>query len=43
MVMRELDIGPITDTFTPKEEILGVMVQDVGLYLKISTTLPCSI
>ena len=42
MVMREFYIGPTTSTFHPKEEILGVMVQDVEVDMKISTTLPCS-
>ena len=43
MVMRELDIGPRPDTIPPKEEIVGVMVQDVEVGLKILSTLPCSI
>ena len=42
MVMKELDIGTIPDSLPPKEEIVGVMVQDVEVGLKISTTLPCS-
>ena len=43
MVMRELDIGPRPDTIPPKEEIVGVMVQDVEVGLKISYNIPCSI
>ena len=41
--MGELDVGPRPDTLPPKEEILGMMVQDLELGMKISTTLPCSI
>ena len=39
VVMGELYIGPITDTLPPKEEIVGVRVQDMKVGLKISTTL----
>ena len=41
VVTGELDIGPRTDNLPPKEEILGVMLKDMGLCLKISTTCPC--
>ena len=37
--MGELDIGPRPATIPPKNEISGMMVQDVELGLKISTTL----
>ena len=39
--MGELDIGTMTATLLHKEGIVGVMVQDVELGLKISTTLTC--
>ena len=41
--MVELDIGQITATLTPKDRLVGLMVQDVEVGLKKSTTLPCSI
>ena len=40
VVMGDLDIGSILDTLPPKEDILGVSVQDVELGLKRSTNLP---
>ena len=39
MVMVELDIGPRPSTLPPKEEILGVMVKYVEVFLKISSTM----
>ena len=42
MGMGELDIGPILATLPPKEYIVGLMVQDVEVVMKRSTTLPCS-
>ena len=42
MVMREVDIGPRPDTITPKEDIVGVTVQDIEVDLMRSTTLTCS-
>ena len=39
--MRELDIGPRPATLPPKEDIGGVMVQDVEVVLNRSTTLTC--
>ena len=41
MVMGELNIYPISATLPPKEEILGEMVQDVGVGLKRSTNVTC--
>ena len=35
VVMGELDIGPRPATLTTKEEIVGVMVQDIEVGLKI--------
>ena len=43
MVIGDLDIGPIPDTVTTKEEIIVEIVQDMGVCMKISTTIPCSI
>ena len=43
MDMRELDIFPIPDTLTSKEEIVGVMVQDMEVGPRRSTTSPCSL
>ena len=42
VVMGELDIGPRPDTIPSKQVIVGVMVKDVEVGLKRSTTLPCS-
>ena len=42
-VMRELDICPRPATLHTEEEIVGVTVQDMGVVLEISTTIPCSI
>ena len=42
VVMGELDIGPIPATIPSKEVIVGVMVKDVEVGLKRSTTLTCS-
>ena len=42
MVMGELDIGTRSATITPKEEILGMSLQDKEVGLKRSTTIPCS-
>ena len=39
VVIGEWDIGPRPANIPPKEEILGVMVQDMKVGLKISTTL----
>ena len=39
MVMVELYIGSIPATLPPKEEIVGMMVQDVEVGLNISATL----
>ena len=41
VVMGELNIYPISATLPPKEEILGEMVQDVGVGLKRSTNVTC--
>ena len=41
MVMVELDICYITATLPPKEEILGLMVQYMGVVLNRSTTCRC--
>ena len=40
-MMGELDIGPRPANIPPKEEIVGVTVQDMEVGLKISTTRPC--
>ena len=40
-VMEELGIVKIPATLHPKEDIVGVIVQDVEVGLKRSTTLPC--
>ena len=42
VVMRDLDIGPRPTTIITKYEILGVIMQDMEVGLKISTTHPCS-
>ena len=42
MVTVELDIGPITDTIYPEEEIVGVTLKDTELGLKRSINLPYS-
>ena len=42
MVMRELDIGPRPANIPPKEDIVGVTVQDIEVDLMRSTTLTCS-
>ena len=41
VVMRYLDIGSRPATLPPKEDIVGVVVQDVEVGLKISDILPC--
>ena len=38
-----MDLGTKTATLPPEEEILGLMVQDNEVDLKISDTLPCSV
>ena len=43
MVMEDLDIGPRPATLPPKEEIVGVTVQDTEVVLNRSTNLPCSV
>ena len=43
MVIGDLDVGTRPDTLPPKEEILWMMLQDLEVVMKISTTLPCSI
>ena len=43
VVMGELDICLRSDTIPPKEDIVGVMLQDVEVGLKISATIHCSI
>ena len=43
VAIGELDLGTIPDTIPPKEDIVGVMVQDMELGLNISTTCPCSL
>ena len=40
--MGYLDIGTIPSTFTTKEEIVGVMLKNMEVGLKISNTIPCS-
>ena len=40
--MVDLDLGLRPDTLPSKDDILGVVVQDVELGLKRSTTIPCS-
>ena len=42
MVMGGLDIGSIPATIPPKEDIVGVTVQDIEVDLMRSTTLTCS-
>ena len=41
-LMVELDIGQITATLTPKDRLVGLMVQDVEVGMKRSVTLICS-
>ena len=41
VAMIGLYIGYIPDTLFPKEEIVDVMVKDLKVSLKISSTLPC--
>ena len=41
MVIGELDIGPRQPTILSEEEIVGVIVQDTEVIMKISTTIPC--
>ena len=41
--MEELYRGPIPATLTPKEDIVGMMLQYVELGMKISNTLTCLI
>ena len=43
VAIGELDLGTIPDTIPPKEDIVGVMVQDMELGPNISTTFPCSL
>ena len=42
VAIGELDLGTIPDTIPPKEDIVGVMVQDMEVVLKRSTTRTCS-
>ena len=40
--MGELDTGPMSDTLNTRYDIVGVLLQDMELIMKISTTRPCS-
>ena len=42
MVMGELDMVPRQATILPKEDIVGVTLQDMEVGLMRSTNLPCS-
>ena len=42
MVMGDFDIGPIISTLPNREEIVGVMLQEMGVGTKRSTTRTCS-
>ena len=42
VVIGELDISTIPETITPKEDILGGLVQDAELGPKISSIITCS-
>ena len=42
MVMGELDIGLKPDTIHPKDDIVGVVVQDTEVDTKRSTSIHCS-